>query len=57
MKAYIYYAAAFAGVFLLMAQGCKPYEEEGIDLPGAPTASFEWNFIDAVDSLGQVIGS
>lgn len=56
MKAYIYYAAAFAGVFLLMAQGCKPYEEEGIDLPGAPTASFEWNFIDAVDSLGQVIG-
>ena len=56
MKAYIYYAAAFAGVFLLMTQGCKPNEEERIDLPGAPTASFEWNFIDAVDSLGQVIG-
>lgn len=36
--------------------GCKPYEEEGIELPGAPSASFSWNFIDAVDSLGQVIG-
>ncbi len=56
MKSYIKYAAAFAAVVLFMAQGCKPYEEEGIELPGAPSASFEWNFIDAVDSLGQVVG-
>jgi len=40
----------------LLVQGCKPYEEEGIDLPGAPSASINWNFIDAVDSLGQVVG-
>ena len=37
-------------------QGCKPYEEEGIVLPGAPVASISWSFIDAVDSLGQVVG-
>lgn len=56
MKAYIKLAAALSVTAFLMVQGCKPYEEEGIDLPGAPSASFSWNFIDAVDSLGQVVG-
>lgn len=46
--------ALISGV--LAVQGCQPYEEEGIDLPGAPSASFSWSFIDAVDSLGQVVG-
>lgn len=56
MKAYIKLAAALSVTAFLIVQGCKPYEEEGIDLPGAPSASFSWNFIDAVDSLGQVVG-
>lgn len=56
MKAYIKLAAALSVTAFLIVQGCKPYEEEGIDLPGAPSASINWNFIDAVDSLGQVVG-
>ena len=56
MKAYIKFAGALSVTAFLLVQGCKPYEEEGIDLPGAPSASINWNFIDAVDSLGQVVG-
>lgn len=25
--------------------GCQPIEEEGIDLPGAPSASFDWDYL------------
>ena len=53
MKAYKKLAAALSVTAFLIVQGCKPYEEEGIDLPGAPSASINWNFIDAVDSLGR----
>jgi hypothetical protein len=50
---------ALMGTFalLLVVQGCKPFEEEGIDLPGAPTATISWEFIDAIDSTGQVVGT
>jgi hypothetical protein len=50
---------ALMGIFalLLVVQGCKPFEEEGIDLPGAPTATISWEFIDAIDSTGQVVGT
>ena len=49
--------AIFGGIaLLLVVQGCKPYTEEGIDLPGGPTASISWDFIDAIDSTGQVVG-
>ena len=30
---------------LIAAVGCQPIEEEGIDLPGAPSASFEWEYL------------
>lgn len=56
MNKYITLASIALGVVLYSLQGCKPYEEEGIDLPGAPVASISWSFIDAVDSLGQVVG-
>ena len=56
MKNHIAFAAMALGVVMYSLQGCKPYEEEGIVLPGAPVASISWSFIDAVDSLGQVVG-
>ena len=56
MNKYITLASIAFGVMLHSLQGCKPYEEEGIELPGAPVASISWSFIDAVDSLGQVVG-
>ena len=56
MKNHIALAAMALGVVMYSSQGCKPYEEEGIALPGAPVASISWSFIDAVDSLGQVVG-
>ena len=56
MKNHIAFAAMALGVVIYSLQGCKPYEEEGIALPGAPVASISWSFIDAVDSLGQVVG-
>jgi hypothetical protein len=56
MKKHIAFAAMALGVVMYSLQGCKPYEEEGIVLPGAPVASISWSFIDAVDSLGQVDG-
>lgn len=31
--------------FLLAAVGCQPIEEEGIDLPTAPSASFDWEYL------------
>ena len=40
---------------LILSQ-CAPYEDEGIDLPGAPVTSIQWEFIDALDSTGTVIG-
>ena len=50
--------ALMGTLFLLLAiQGCKPFEEDGIDLPGAPNAIISWEFIDAVDSTGQVVGT
>ena len=49
--------AIFGGIaLLLVVQGCKPYTEEGIDLPGGPEATISWDFIDAIDSTGQVVG-
>jgi hypothetical protein len=30
---------------LIAAVGCQPIAEEGIDLPGAPDASFEWEYL------------
>ena len=30
---------------LIAAVGCQPIEEEGIDLPGAPSASFDWEYL------------
>ena len=30
---------------LIAAVGCQPIEDEGIDLPGAPSASFEWEYL------------
>lgn len=48
--------AALTIAIVVMLTQCAPYEEEGIDLPGAPVASIHWNFIDALDSLGVVIG-
>jgi len=30
---------------LLAAVGCQPIEEEGIDLPGTPNASFDWEYL------------
>jgi hypothetical protein len=44
-----------AGCVLLLSR-CAPYEEEGITLPDAPTTEIQWGFIDALDSLGAVIG-
>ena len=50
---------ALVGSFalILCVQGCKPFEEEGIALPGAPVASISWEFIDSIDSTGQVVGT
>lgn len=56
MKRNLTYITFSLFIAIGLITGCKPYEEEGIELPGAPSASFSWNFIDAVDSLGQVIG-
>ena len=56
MNKYTTLASIALCIILCGLQSCKPQEEEGIDLPGAPVASFAWTFIDAVDSLGQVIG-
>lgn len=56
MKNFAIYSAVLAVIGFVAFGGCKPYEEEGIDLPGAPVASISWSFIDAVDSLGQVTG-
>ena len=39
MKNHIAFAAMALGVVMYSLQGCKPYEEEGIVLPGAPVAS------------------
>ena len=47
--------AVIAACVLVLTQ-CAPYEDEGIDLPGAPTTSVQWEFIDALDSVGTVIG-
>ena len=30
---------------LIAAAGCQPIEQEGIDLPGAPEAQFEWSYL------------
>ncbi|MDA0912970.1 MAG: PKD domain-containing protein [Bacteroidetes bacterium] len=56
MKRNLTYITFSLFIAIGLITGCKPYEQEGIELPGAPSASFSWNFIDAVDSLGQVIG-
>ncbi len=56
MNKYVTLVAIAFGVALCSLPGCKPYEEEGISLPGAPTASISWSFIEAVDSLGQAAG-
>lgn len=56
MKRNLTYITYSLFIAIGLITGCKPYEQEGIELPGAPSASFSWNFIAAVDSLGQVIG-
>ena len=48
--------AALATCALVLAQ-CAPYEEEGISLPGAPVASFDYDFVDVVDPNGSIIGT
>ena len=35
--------AAIAGMII---HSCKPFTEEGIDLPNPPSASFNWSFLD-----------
>ena len=56
MKTTLNMALVGAVTLFFVLEGCKPFEEEGIELPGAPSASISWEFIDAIDSTGQVVG-
>lgn len=35
-----------AAIVGMMIHSCKPFTEEGIDLPNPPSASFSWNYMD-----------